>query len=217
MSFAQTDTLNQTDDAGQKHGYWIKKIDRGTKQYEGRFNHGVPVGEFTYYDYKEKESAHVVFREDGTGDATIFYTNRKVMAKGPYLNKLKSGMWFFYDGNGNLSAKEEYAAGKRHGVSVTFYDNGQVSRSTEFVEGLETGERLEFWPDGTKKFEGSYIDGNPDGNVVYYSVTGKVEMEGSYRNAVKDGVWKFYNEKGFEKLVRKYDLGRVEKEVMLDN
>ena len=48
----QNDTINLRDNNGLPHGYWEKyKDDR--LFYQVHFDHGIPIGEFTYY-YPEK-------------------------------------------------------------------------------------------------------------------------------------------------------------------
>ena len=61
--------INQYDKQGKKHGIW-KGYHKNTqtKRYEGEFNHGTPVGRFTYYAIEGHVSGKVDFINDSINE-----------------------------------------------------------------------------------------------------------------------------------------------------
>ena len=210
LSAQQQDTLNQFDSDSNKHGYWIKKYPSGDKEYEGYFEHGKPIGKFSYYSGDGVKSAQMVFHEDGSAEGKLYYENEQVAAEGTYSEPdVKSGEWTYYDRNGNVKMKVHYENDKRNGDMTVYYAHGQIARETSFEDGLETGYRKEYFPDGKLKMEGKYVDGNPEGLQKFYYPDGKLKQKGYYRDAVKDSMWVEYDERGLPELKKVYDLGKL--------
>jgi len=60
-------------------------------------------------------------------DATLYYDDGKVEAKGKYIDKNKDSVWTYYDAHGKMTATESYANGAKDGVWKIYYGNGKVS------------------------------------------------------------------------------------------
>ena len=95
--------INQYDKQGKKHGIWKAYHENTqTKRYEGEFNHGTPVGRFTYYAIEGNVSGKVDFINDSISSAQMFHDNGSIMAEGKFLNQTKSGKWYIYSRSGYL-------------------------------------------------------------------------------------------------------------------
>ena len=66
--------INQYNKQGKKHGIWKGYHENTqTKRYEGEFNHGTPVGRFTYYAIEGHVSGKVDFINDSISSAQMFH------------------------------------------------------------------------------------------------------------------------------------------------
>lgn len=200
---------NKKDAQGRKQGPWVRKYKNGNFKYKGQFKDDKPIGDFIYYDTKLNITARVTYNEDGTADAKLYHSNKKVAGAGKYINKKKEGIWKFYSTYGYLSSEEEFKRGERNGIFKVYYKNGQLSRETTFVNGLENGLRTDFFDNGNKSFKGNILDGNFDGLVEFYHDNGKIQMKGTYKDAVRHGKWTWYSERGLPIKVVRYDLGKI--------
>lgn len=195
---AQTGEKNQLDAAGEKHGPWESNYQYGKLRYTGQFEHGKPIGTFTYYTPKGNLESTMVFSEDGSQARTVvYYTDKKeVMARGNYLNQERDSIWTFYSNNGYISSKEGYKAGKKDGFTVVYYFNGKVAREIMFKDGVEEGPTKEFFDDGKRKMEGTYANGRLEGRVSRWHPNGFIYAQGTYVDGRRHGNWIFYDEKG---------------------
>ena len=78
---------NVTDDAGFRHGPWVRVYGSGELYYVGTFDHVTPTGSWWYFRESGTALTHLVHREDHTqSDATVFSANGQVTAQGGYLH-----------------------------------------------------------------------------------------------------------------------------------
>ncbi|PKP03771.1 MAG: hypothetical protein CVU11_07180 [Bacteroidetes bacterium HGW-Bacteroidetes-6] len=189
-----SDTLNQVDKSGKKHGYW-KKYDVDTLKYEGRFDHGVPVGEFIYYYVSKNIKARVTYSENGTVAQNIMYfpTGAK-MAEGKYVNQKREGVWLNYDGYDHVIAEVEYKNGLKNGSSKTFYPDGGKLEEGTFMDGERDGLYIQYYPGNIVKIKGMYSKGKRNGPFAFYYPNGIVYTSGKYVNNIRQGDWTIYDE-----------------------
>ena len=122
------DTVNQVDNSGLKHGYWKKVNEKGMLKYTGRFDHGIPIGKFTYFYPDGITKARSDFSNNGKSTHTITYHHSgKVMSDGYYLDKKKDSLWSYYDNSGAILKVEFYRNNMKEGLWKTYYDNRQVA------------------------------------------------------------------------------------------
>jgi antitoxin component YwqK of YwqJK toxin-antitoxin module len=216
IAFGQTtDTLNRLDNAGKKHGYW-RKIERDTLRYEGRFDHGKPVGKFIYYFGDGDIKAITHFSQGGTyASTTLYYTRDHVWATGYYLNEKKDSLWRYYDYNGLLLKEERYSNGVAQGAWIVYFGNGKPSDVTSYRNGLKHGVWTQYFEEGAIQSKATYADGSLEGLMSVYHPNGKLKTSGRYVAGVKTGVWMTYNEEG--KGIRKdeFQSGTLIKSVNL--
>ncbi len=216
VASAQTgnDTINQVDKDGLKNGYWKKINEKGMIKYTGRFDHGIPVGKFTYFYPDGITKARSEFSDNGRRTHTITYHHSgKVMSDGYYLDKKKDSLWSYYDNSGAILKVEFYRHNMKEGVWKTYYDNGQVAEEITYKADKKDGPWKTYYPDGTLKLEASHLDGERDGDAKYYYPSGKLEVSGHYKMSVRTGEWFYYDEDG--KLIKKevYEDGKPVKTV----
>ena len=192
--------INQFDKQGKKHGKWIGyNENKQSKRYEGEFNHGAPVGRFTYYAMEGYVSGKVDFINDSISNAQMFHENGSIMAEGKFLNQTKSGKWYIYSRTGYLLNAFHYINGALEGTQYSYYpkfddyEEIKVMEQYECKGGLKNGVWKSFHKLGTVKAEGNYVEGNKEGVFTYYFINGSIEMKGAYERDLREGEWFFYN------------------------
>jgi antitoxin component YwqK of YwqJK toxin-antitoxin module len=197
-SFSQS--INQVDELGQKHGKWIKTYQNGNTRYEGQFRNDKPYGTFTYYYEGGQVKAINKFSDDGViAESQTFHSNSKLMAEGNYLNQQKHGLWKYYsDIDEKLVAEENYFKGELDGVCINYYpETGNILEVTNYKKGKLDGAYKKYFPDGqTLMTEGFYLDGLLEGEFVSYHPDGKVQTRGNYKNGIQTGNWEYFDEEG---------------------
>jgi antitoxin component YwqK of YwqJK toxin-antitoxin module len=208
------DTINKLDNHGKKHGYWIKKDSAGSKVYEGRFTHGIPVGEFRYYYKNGALKTKSVVSRNGTHAATVsWFQNGKKMAAGNYLNEKKDSLWQFYSDLMDTKTSEEfYRNGKLNGVAKVFYPSGPLAELKTYVDGTLEGKWEKYFEDGRIQLKGNYHLGEKHGVIIIYSPDNQVLVKGKYVNGHQDGEW-IYNEAGKGKKREIYKMGILIKSI----
>ena len=192
--------INQYNKQGKKHGIWKGYHENTqTKRYEGEFNHGTPVGRFTYYAIEGHVSGEVDFINDSISSAQMFHDNGSIMAEGKFLNQTKSGKWYIYSRSGYLLNVLHYLNGALEGTQYSYYpkfddyEKVKVMEQYECTGGLKNGVWKEFHKLGTVKAEGNYLEGNKEGVFTYYFANGSIEMKGAFKKDLREGEWFFYN------------------------
>lgn len=203
-----SDTINQLDAKGKKHGYW-QKVKNDTLIYTGRFDHGKPVGLFIYYFPDSTIRTSMMHYEGGIARTINYHPNGAVMSVGKYVNRKKDSIWQIFDQWGFHIAREEYDNGLKTGKWEVYYENKQISSVVNYVEGKKHGEYKEFYRDGTKKVTASYKNDKLQGAYVTYYSNGKICIYGYYMQSLAHGDWQFYMINGqLEKKVT-YNMGVV--------
>lgn len=207
---------NKHDENGKKHGKWKVTDADGYLKYEGQFEHGVPVGEFThYYPYKKvktvavyKDSASVVYVKE-------YFKNGKLQAEGKYLDKQRDSTWMYYNKYGVRVKREYYNKGVADSIWIVYYgNNGAVSEEVYYEDGIKNGAWIQYFHDGTIKLKAHYVDDKMHGEIVVNYPSGKPFKQGQYNEGFRDGIWIIRNEEG--KVVKKVRYSNGYEEVLLD-
>lgn len=210
--FAQ-DTINQTDKDGKKHGFWIKKDKAGIKIYEGRFEHGIPTGEFRYF-YPDGNLKTISKLSSGGNFAYVvsYFPNGKKMAEGYYRNEKKDSTWIFYSEFTDVKIREEnYRDGVLNGLSRFYYPNGEPYELKNYINGVQEGSWEKYNETGVLRLKGNYQAGEKNGKIFLYGDNGKVVTKGLYTNGHQDGDWVYYDPEGKIKKKETYKMGRLVK------
>lgn len=207
------DSINKTDSSGRRQGNWIKLDKDGHKLYEGRFNDGVPEGEFRYYYPDGKLKAISVMSDKGKlSRTTSFANNGRKIAEGIFRNEKKDSTWRYYsDYDGVLLSSENYCEGVKNGSSATFYPNGNFAEKIQYKDGKKAGDWIQYFEDGKVKLKGYYTNDEKEGPFKGFYPDGKTSVSGAYKTGHKDGLWTFYGEKGDVIRSEKYSEGALVK------
>ncbi len=211
-----TDTLNQTDRQGERHGLWIKKYSNGQVQYRGHFNHGEPVGTFKrFYPNGNRKAVMQHDRSRGVY-AQLFDRKGKKRAEGLYVDRKKDSTWRFYSRNGQLVLSESYRQGQRHGASIKYYPNGDTAQVTNWQKGRKAGPYKQFFPSGRPKMIAQYKNGELHGPFTIFFPNGLKEIEGTYQNDLRHGKWVYFSKKADTSRVLNYRNGEPLNEEALE-
>ncbi len=208
---SDSDTLNKVDASGNKHGYW-KKYDGDTLRYEGRFDHGIPVGEFVYYYYNKTIKAKTTYTNKGVNASTVMYfPNGAKLSEGNFVSQKREGTWLNYDGYDHVIARVEYKQGLKHGKSITYYQEGGLLEVAEYENGQRHGNYVQYFPDSVLKIKGTYANGKRNGIFAFYHPNGLVYSSGLYKNDLREGDWMLNDEQGKPIVKESFKAGIVEK------
>ncbi len=204
FSFGQ---VNEHDDEGKKHGEWVKYYERSSvPRYEGQFNHGRPVGKFTYrYPSSKIRSIVIHERDSPRSEAYFYHENKELLAHGIYKNQKKDSVWTHFRPSGHLSFKETYENGQLNGKRTTYYGpnvrrKGEpaVLREAHYENDRLNGPVIEYFPDGIVKLKGKYKQGRFDGKIHKNHPNGRTMILERWKNRQKHGWWITYDEQGKE-------------------
>lgn len=207
---AQNDVeINQTNPSGEKHGRWAKKYTNGNLKYEGKFENGVPVGEFKRYNEKGKLTSTLLYSDNGAKAAAHLYEMGRTIATGQYLNKKKDGLWKIYDKMEMLLTEEEFKKGVKNGESKEYHSNGSVRIEKIYADGVLSGLFKEYYKNGQLKLKKTFIEGNPDGIFMLFHDNGVPRVIGNYNSGIKNGSWKYKTRMNKIIKTEKYEGGSM--------
>lgn len=210
--------LNQTDASGRREGAWKKLYDNGKTRFEGRFDKGIPTGEFRYYHENGKLRAVVSHAGDGLHATAVLYNEKETLvASGQYHNEQKDGAWLYYnEKDGRVVAVENYDKGKPHGPwKVYFTGDTIVSEIMHYRQGTREGAWIQYFPDGGIKAEASYLEDMLHGAFRAFTPKRGLLMSGNYMKGQREGEWLFYTDDGKLKRKEWYRQGEMYKEEIL--
>lgn len=207
----QNDTIiNKTDQKGLKQGIWISRYPNGNIRYEGFFIDDHPAGEFKRYYDDQTLSSILIFSNDGKeADATLFYPDGSVSARGKYVNQMKEGKWKFYSSSipGYLLNEEEYSKNLRNGISLKFYTDSTIAEKAWYKNDKKEGEWIQYYANGNIFLKSYFTDGLLNGKFEVWFENGNPEITGYYKNNLREGKWIIYNEDGTIKYEMNYTRG----------
>lgn len=193
--------VNQTDSNGKKHGEWKKYHKNKKLRYVGTFEHGVPVGTFTYYYPTGQKQAVNEFR----GKTNVCYSRSftpegKLLAEGVFKNEMRDSTWRYYDEvSGKLISEVDYQKGGIHGREIVYYPEGNIAKITEYKQGKKHGKVEEYYEHRKPKMKAAYEDDLLQGEATFYDVEGKIRAKGKYLDGTRHGVWYFFDNGKLEK------------------
>lgn len=189
--------INQLDDAGERHGTWLKKFPKSDQlRYKGQFKHGKEIGTFKFY-CEDCGSQPMVIKKFSSkknqADVQYFTKSGKLVSEGKMAGKHRMGEWLYYhEKTAGIMTREFYNEGVMDGVKTTYYLNGQITEELNFENGLKQGENKYYSPDGILLKKLMYFNDLLHGPAEYYDAYGNVTIKGQYVNGKKHGLWKYY-------------------------
>lgn len=195
-TFAQD--YNQTDANGQKHGPWRGTYpDTGHLKYEGTFEHGKEVGNFTFYDNtKDKKVVATRAFTPGKDEAyTIIYNGKYKVSEGYVRNREYDGEWKYYHYNSEqIMTLENYRNGKLHGLRKVFYPSGKIAEEATYENGIKQGPYKKYSENGVVLEEATFLNDQYHGPYTLREADDKIILKGQYKNGKSVGIWKHYKD-----------------------
>jgi uncharacterized protein len=212
--------FNKVDEKGKRDGNWIRVYKNKPQilYYRGNYAHGIPIGDWEFYDQEGYLMSKVNHVKDTTiNDVVFYYKEGGIMGEGRFMGKvvdkkwtrLKSGEWKYYHSNQKISSIENYKDGKKHGNSKVYNAAGQLLIDENFDMGVKHGLVKEWNEKGMICRDGKFEKGKFTGDFTAYFENGKIKEKGSFYNDEFDKTWKFYDENGSDKSIFSYDKGKL--------
>lgn len=170
---------------------------------EKRFYPDSTLMSVTYYDEDNKNHGkQLTYFKNGKIDQISFYTHGK-----------KSGEWFGFSRNGELTEIMNFDRNNVpfwnvyllnrvkfldiSGENYTFKNrDGKVLAKGKYRSGNKTGEWKYYYENGNLKSKGKYINSQKTGKWEEFYSNGNIEWNGWYKNNLRDKTWSYYNKEG---------------------
>jgi antitoxin component YwqK of YwqJK toxin-antitoxin module len=219
--------FNKKDAQGRRDGIWIRQYKNkpSVLYYYGKYQKGIPVGVWEFYD----QDGSIMSKVDHLQDTTInfvqfFYKEGGLMAEGEFVGnikegkwtRIKNGEWKLYHPNKQLSTIENYKMGVRHGNVKIFTAQGVLVIDENYLDGEKHGVFTEWSEKGKKIKEGTYLFGSLNGDYTTYYESGSVREKGTYTKGQYDKVWRFFHDGGRDEVIIHYDLGEIVKKIYIN-
>ncbi|HET8573363.1 MAG TPA: energy transducer TonB [Edaphocola sp.] len=154
------------------------------------FTYAVRSGDFWQcndYYYRSKQEFRWGFFEDKqltvpVGPFRQYYENGRMQSKGYFKNGRKTGVWEWFNKNGQLVGKVTYNNGVASGYCFRVSDSDTIIRR---LDSLGAGYSYKKLADGRILFQGKYLSGG-----------------------VKDSIWNHYDEQGRLWYTRQFVAGK---------
>jgi|SRR5699024_1576359 len=216
-AFGQTQTINQYDAQGKRHGLWKKYYDEGEQlRYTGKFKHGQEVGTFKFYKPESGAQPAATKTYTSKSDTVIlkFYNGDGILiTQGKLLHKKRVGEWNYFHVNSQLMMQEHYANNQLNGWKVVYYENGQITSKEKYKNGHLNGPKLMYSKDGQLLAKYHYKNDTLEGYSKVFTVEGDLISKGRYKNGRRDGKWKFFTE-GKLDSVQTYPLKKISENIL---
>lgn len=198
LSGLQAQDRNQIDAKGRKQGYWVKTNAEGIKIYEGTFKDDKPVSLMKRYHEDGSLKAEMIYRNDGSAYAYLYYETRKVkLAEGKYIGQERDSVWLSFDLNGKLVGRDTYLRGVLHGPSIVYHQDGSVSEEYNYKNGKKNGSWKQYYQNGKLMAEANFVDDKIVGEYVKNYMNGREWIRGKYNDqGLREGTWVYGNEDG---------------------
>ncbi len=176
---------------GLQHGETIFYYPNGKTKTMGDFKKGSTIG--TWKDYYEdgtlKTEKNYEYKNDLSvleGPAKYYHSNRTLQAVGEYFNKVKKGLWKYYDENGKITSEETYVYKNNtsylEGFVILYYPNGKVKEKDTYVNGKGNGEVITYYESGGMFMKAIFKDDLKNGPAIYYTEKGEIMKNENYKN-----------------------------------
>ncbi len=192
-------SINQFDANGERHGFWRKNFDKTDQpRYEGEFNHGKENGVFKFYKLVDKKSVLSATKEFNAKNnialVKFFSSMGKLISEGKMDGKAFIGQWVYYHNKSNavMSLENYNDRGELDGEKLVYYENGQLAEKSNFVNGKQQGMSIWYSETGVVLKEFLYDNDELHGMSRYYDNNGQLIAEGAYKQGQKHGIWKYY-------------------------
>jgi len=217
---------NLSDNAGKKHGVWIRVYPDGSLYYVGAFNSGQPEGQFLYFfetgELMSKIEHPSVSHLTAQISAIHYRTNSSVQSSGFYISvndqekPVKDGSWGYYDEGSKQIKQESYSAGKLNGTYWIKTKKGSLVEEGGYVNGKLDGLKTTYYDTGTVRQRINYVADELEGDFKVFYINGLPKIEGNYTDGKENLIWKTYQEDGVLEQITHYSYGNRVKEIKVN-
>ncbi len=197
VCFSQSDTINNFNSKGQKHGYWIKK-ENGKVVYEGRFLNDKPIGQFKYYYPDGKIKNISTFIKNGSiSYTTTYFENGQISSIGKFIDKQRDSIWVYFNDTGKKVSMESFKNGVPHGKWEKYDPKTEILLDEKtFVNGKKHGPWKTYYTTGQLRYELMYQNDLATGPYKCYYIDGNRWHTGFYKNSYFDSTWVSFSPSG---------------------
>jgi hypothetical protein len=129
FAFGQSDTINQLDANGKKHGLWLTYYPNSTTvKLEGQYANGVPSGNYKRYYENGKVKETGSFKDNHyCGALHCFYENGQLKRTSHFndTGEESDTSWYFH-ADGKIFSKEIFHPNRQLQTSIVYKQNGSV-------------------------------------------------------------------------------------------
>jgi antitoxin component YwqK of YwqJK toxin-antitoxin module len=156
------------------HGKFTEFYRDGQKFSEGAYEHGVLVGEWSFWHPNGQLAKKVIFKHgvpDGAWDT--FREDGALAAKKSYKDGLRQGLWtHYFDDGKTVKLEQNYVDGKTDGEVKSYYANGKPRQHSHYKNGLLNGVMEQWNEKGGKIAEATFKEGKLDGTLTRWNPDG---------------------------------------------
>jgi antitoxin component YwqK of YwqJK toxin-antitoxin module len=183
------------DESSLEEGYWKEFHPNGAVKSEGKYVHGVRVGEWKFYYQNSNKFEIGKYNDKGKpiGHWMWYYEDGKTLRESNFHDGLQDGDFVEYSDSGGVITQGQYLDGLKEGTWT--YKNGNYKSIGKYVDDMQDSVWREFYiSSGRLRFTGAYTQGRPDGKHLWFYPNGRKELEGQYSQGLMEDKWKYYNE-----------------------
>jgi antitoxin component YwqK of YwqJK toxin-antitoxin module len=213
------DTIwNQTDNNGQKQGYWKVTYENGKPKYQAYFKNNKPQGEMRrYYDDGALKAIMVFEKESKKSRTKIYYQNGVLAAEGNFIDSMRDSIWLYYSFyDKTLKLSEGYKNGDKEGISIKYYEGGQKAEEIEWKNNQKNGVWNQYYKNGKLKIKANYFNDKRAGDFAVYYENTQPEIKGIFKDNLMEGEWTYFDETGNVKAKVIYNKGVPQNTAQLD-
>lgn len=212
-SFSQSkQSVNITDNSGQKQGYWIEKT--GEVEIDGNYINNLKEGCWLTHLVENSMLIRLENYKAGKKNGIFLELSKRgsIISEQFFTDDIPDGPFRMYGQNGMLASVSNYTAGKMHGLQIAYYENLQNKKSEEatYKSGIKHGPSRWFNTEGNMIVEYNYVDGLLQGEQKSYFAGNKIKTSDFYIDNIQEGVSLEYYENGNVKISGQYKSGLME-------
>ena len=115
----------------------------------------------------------------------------------------RSGIWFGYHDDGGVKYSGEFIDGKETGIFKYYDYNGNLVIQLKYVENGVRSQATLYYSNGALKSKGEYLNKAKHGSWLYYNLEGNIVGKENFSNGLLNGECQFFYESGV--LAEKYN------------
>ena len=108
-------------------------------------------------------------------EKSLFYEDKKLLAKMHYHKKLLHGPSIYFSKNGDILSKSWFFLGKKQGKSYKYYASKKLYSIEQYRDDLMQNKQLYYFEDGSIKTSMNYLDGCLHGEVKLFYEKNKLK------------------------------------------